>query len=125
MSEVREYISQVEEQGRIRISEEVIATIAALSTVEVEGVASLAAHHGADIAEQLNKKNIARGVRLQLTEDAVAVDVAVLVKYGYAIPDVAKAVQEAVKSNIEATAGLAVKCVNVHIFGISFAKEAK
>ena len=123
---MKEYVSQIEEMGSIHISEEVISSIAAAAAVEVEGVSSLAANLGSDIAELLsNRKNLSKGVRLQMTEEGVVVDVAVLVKYGNAIQDVAKAVQDAVISGVEAMTGLTVTAVNVNVVGISFSKLEK
>ena len=123
---MKEYVSQIEEMGSIHISEEVVSSIAAAAAVEVEGVSSLAANLGSDIAELLSsKKNLSKGVRLQMTEEGVVVDVAVLVKYGYAIQDVAKAVQDAVSSGVEAMTGLTVTAVNINVVGISFGKTEK
>ena len=123
---MKEYVSQIEEMGSIHISEEVVSSIAAAAAVEVEGVSSLAANLGSDIADLLsNKKNLSKGVRLQMTEEGVVVDVAVLVRYGNAIQDVAKAVQDAVISGVEAMTGLTVTAVNVNVVGISFVKPEK
>lgn len=125
MAENKEYISHVEEMGSIHISEEVLAVIAAAATMEVEGVGSLAANLGKDIAELLGKKNMAKGIRIGLNEESVTVDISLLVKYGNAVMEVAKQVQEAVGSAIEATSGLTVEAVNVHVCGVTFEKEAK
>lgn len=77
------------------------------------------------IAELLGKKNLSRGIRLQVEEENVTVEVAILVKYGYTIPDVGHAVQEAVAGSIEATSGLTVAAVNVSVGGVVFEKEPK
>ena len=116
MGEGREYVSRSDELGNIHISEEVLAVIAAAAALEVEGVGGLAANLGTDLAELLGKKNLSRGIRLQ---------VAILVKYGYTIPDVGHAVQEAVAGSIEATSGLTVAAVNVSVGGVVFEKEPK
>lgn len=125
MSEGREYVSRSDELGNIHISEEVLAVIAAAAALEVEGVGGLAANLGTDIAELLGKKSLSRGIRLQVEEESVTVDVAILVKYGFTIPDVGRAVQEAVTSSVEATSGLTVAAVNVNVGGVVFEKEPK
>lgn len=125
MGEGKEYISQLEELGTIHISEEVIASIAAMATVEVEGVGSLSANLGTDIADLLGKKNLSKGVRLEITENEVTITVSVLIKYGYAIPEVARAVQDAVMASVEDTTGLKVTAVNVNVCGIAFERPAK
>ena len=125
MNDKKEYISQQDELGSFNISEEVIAVIAAVAATDVEGVSGLAANLGADIAELLGKKNLSKGVKIQLADSVVTVTISILVKYGYTIPDVAKKVQEEVGAAIEAMTGLDVSAVNVHIAGIYFDKEAK
>ena len=125
MSETKEYISRADELGNIHISEDVLAVIAAAAALEVEGVGTLAANLGTDIAELLGKKNLAKGVRIQMEDDAVTVDISVMVKYGYTIPDVAKAVQEAVRNSVEAMSSLAVASVNVNVGGITLNDTAK
>jgi uncharacterized alkaline shock family protein YloU len=125
MGEGKEYISQAEEQGTIHISEEVIASIAAVAAVEVEGVGSLSANLGTDIADLLGKKNLSKGVRLEIVENEVTIAVSILVKYGYAIHEVARAVQDAVMASVGDTTGLKVIAVNVNVCGISFERPAK
>ena len=125
MGEGKEYVSRSDELGNIHISEEVLAVIAAAAVLEVEGFGGLAANLGTDLAELLGKKNLSRGIYIQVEEETVTVDLSILVKYGYTIPDVARAVQEAVASSIEATSGLPVAAVNVNVGGVVFEKEPK
>ena len=123
MGEGKEYVSRSDELGNIHISEEVLAVIAAAAVFEVEGIGGLAANLGTDLAELLGKKNLSRGIRIQVEDDHVMVDLGILVKYGFTIPDVARAVQEAVAGSIEATSGLTVAAVNVTVGGVVFEKE--
>ena len=125
MAESREYVSRSDELGNIHISEEVLAVIAAAAALEVEGVGGLAANLGSDLAELLGKKNLSRGIRLHVEEESVTIDVASLVKYGYTIHDVARAVQEGIAGSVEATSGLSVAAVNVSVGGVVFDKEPK
>ena len=118
MAEGREYISRPDEMGQINISEEVLATIAAAAALEVEGVSSLAAGFGGDMA--VSRKGLSKAVQLSVDEDKVTVDVALLVSYGCVVPAVAKAVQEAVIGAVENTSGLTVGCVNVSVIGVTF-----
>ena len=125
MGEGKEYVSRSDELGNIHISEEVLAVIAAAAALEVEGVGGLAANLGTDLAELLGKKTLSRGIRLEVAEENVTVDVKILVKYGHTIPEVGRAVQEAVMSSIEATSGLTVEAVNVNVGGVIFDKETR
>lgn len=117
MAEGREYISRPDESGEIRISEEVLAMIAAAAAAEVEGVSGL----GAGAAENAQvKKNLLRAVRLTVSEDQVTVDIALLVEYGFPIQEVARSVQDAVASAVENTCGFPVAAVNVSVTGVTF-----
>lgn len=125
MADSKEYISQPVEMGSINISEDVVASIAAAAAAEVEGVSGLAANIGTDLAELLGKKNLSKGIKLQIAENAVTVDVYVLVKYGQVIPQIAKSVQDAVSGAVEAMTGLTVAGVNVHVGGVTFDRDSK
>ena len=119
MSENKEYVSRCDELGNIHISEEVLAGIAAAAALEVDGVSSLAANLGSDIAELLGKKNLAKGVSAKMEEDKVVVTLSILMAFGHTIPEVGKAVQEAVKNAVESMTGMEVAAVNVNVAGIS------
>lgn len=122
MGEGKEYVSRPDEMGNIHISEEVLAVIAAAAAQEVDGVSSLAGGLSGDLAELVAGKKLNRGIDIRINEDTVSIRVAVLVKYGHVIPEVGKAVQEAVFSAVENTTGLKVECVNVQITGVAFPK---
>lgn len=123
MGENKEYVTQADELGNIHISEEVLAVISAAAALEVEGVSSIASG-GKDIGDLLGKKNMARGVRVQVEEERVQVELTIMVKYGYTIMDVARAVQDAVSTNIESMSGLSVQAVNINVGGVSFDRES-
>lgn len=123
MSEGREYISRAGEHGDVYISEEVLAMIAGSAALEIEGVAGLA---GGNFGEQfLGKKNLNRGITVIKDGEALVVNIAILIHYGYPVPELARKVQEAVISAVEATSSLTVKAVNVRVGGIHFEKEPK
>ena len=122
MAETREYISREEQLGHINISEEVLSAIAAAAALEVEGVAGFGASAGNDASAAVNRKTLTKNVRLTMENDEVCVSVAILVKYGHVVTDVAKEVQEAVKSAVENTSGLGVTGVNVTVSGVAFGK---
>lgn len=122
MGEGKEYISRPDEMGNIHISEEVLAVIAAAATQEVEGVSSLAGGLSGELAELVAGKKLNRGIDIKVNEESIAIRVAVLVKYGYVIPEVGRAIQDAVISAVENTTGLNVEYVNVHVAGVTFPK---
>lgn len=120
MSENRDYISRADELGNIHIAEEVLAAVAATAAAEVPGVSGLSANFGSDIAELLGKKNQGKGVRIQVEEEKLTVEVAILMTYGHTIPEVGKAVQENVKTTMESITGLDIAAVNVSVAGVVF-----
>ena len=124
MSENKEYVSRSDELGNIHISEEVLAGIAAAAALEVGGVSGLSANLGSDIAELLGKKNLAKGVRVKLTEDQVQVELSVMMAYGHTIPEIGRAVQDGVKAAMESMTGLNVSAVDVNVSGITFPPKA-
>ena len=95
------------------------------AALEVEGVSSLAANLGSDIAELLGKKTLAKGVHIQMTDETVTAELSILVAYGHTIPEVGKAVQDAVKNAVESMTGLEIAAVNVNVGGITFPAAAK
>ena len=111
------------ELGAIRIADEVVSIIAGLAATEVEGVASMSGGIVGGIAEALGRKNLSKGVKVDVGEQEAAVDLYLIVGYGSRIPDVAWTVQENVKKAIETMTGLAVVNVNVHIQGVSFPQQ--
>ena len=119
MAEYKQYITQVQENGTVMISEDVIATIVTQALSEVEGVASLAVKPGSDIAELIGKKNWGKGMKIQIAEDnSVSVSCNVLIKYDHSVVDVASAVQNAVSNAVESMTGVEVTSVDVNVCGI-------
>lgn len=117
------YWSTQGEQGTIKISEDVVASIAAVSAVETEGVSGLCAGLGADLAEFLGRKNLAKGVKVLFHGDLVSIDLNIIVQYDYVVREVAENAQKAIQSAIESMTGLQVENVDVHVQGISFLKD--
>jgi uncharacterized alkaline shock family protein YloU len=111
--------------GSIRIADEVVGIIAGLAATEVAGVAGMSGGLVGGIAEMLGKKNLSKGVKVEVGEREAAVDLFVIAEYGVRIPDVALRVQENVKRAIESMTGLDVVEVNIHVQGVGFAPEAK
>ncbi|GAB7386829.1 Asp23/Gls24 family envelope stress response protein [Bacillaceae bacterium] len=113
------------ELGKIHIAPEVIEVIAGLAASEVEGVAHMSGGFVGDIAERLGRKNLSKGVRVEVGQKEAAVDVSIVVRYGHRIPDVAQAIQDNVRNAIETMTGLSVVEVNVHVVDVEFKPEEK
>ncbi|GMK37964.1 alkaline-shock protein [Paenibacillus sp. CCS19] len=106
--------------GSIQIAPEVIEVIAGLATVEVQGVAGMSGGFVGGIAELLGRKNLSKGVKVEVGQREAAVDVSIIVEFGNRIPDVASDIQRSVKRSIESMTGLHVVEVNVHIHDVHF-----
>ncbi len=91
MAEGKEYISHESELGSVSISEEVLTIIAAAAAVDVEGVSSLGSGLSSEGTATANRKALTKGVRLEVEDERVTVDLSILVRYGYVVTDVAKA----------------------------------
>ncbi|MDI3279773.1 MAG: Asp23/Gls24 family envelope stress response protein [Bacillota bacterium] len=111
--------------GSIRIANEVVGIIAGLAATEVEGIAGMSGGLAGGLAEMLGRKNLAKGVKVEVGEKEAAIDLFVIVDYGVVIPEVAWRAQENVKRAIEAMTGLRVVEVNVHVQGVHFPQEEK
>jgi uncharacterized alkaline shock family protein YloU len=106
--------------GSIRIANEVVSIIAGLAATEIKGVAGMSGGIVDGFAELLKKKNLTKGVKVEVGEKQAAVDLFIIIEYGAKIPDTAYTVQDNVKRAIESMTGLEVVEVNVHIQGVEF-----
>lgn len=119
MAENRQYITQVQDNGTVLISEEVIATIVTHAVTEVEGVVSLSSKPGSDIIDLFGKKNWSKGLRITIADDdSVSIACNLILSYGQSVVTVASAVQTAVTGALEAMTGIKVSAVNVNVCGI-------
>ena len=113
-----------EEKGNVKISVDVVATIAGIAANEIEGVAGMCGSIAGGIAEFLgSKKSATKGVKVEIQGDVATIDLYVIVDYGIRIPELAWEIQENVKESVESMTGLLVEKVNIHIDGVSFEKE--
>ncbi|MDR1692562.1 MAG: Asp23/Gls24 family envelope stress response protein [Oscillospiraceae bacterium] len=113
-----------EEQGTIRISEEVVAAIIAQAASEVDGV-SLMTASGSGVGDLIGKKPSSKGVKILMDGNRVQADIYVLAAYGKSIPSLAQKVQERVVSSLQSMTGLQAGDINIHIGGIRFEREKK
>ena len=104
----------------IQISSDVVAVIAGVAVSEVRGVSGMSGGFAGGITEVLSgKKNLAKGIKVDINEDIAKIDVNIIVEYGSRIPDVAFEIQNRVKKSVENMTGLKVEEVNVHVQGVN------
>ena len=119
MADNKQYVTKVQENGTVMISETVIATIVSNAISEVEGIAGLTTKPGADIIDKIGVKNWGKGMKIVIDEDdSVTIDCNVIIAYGNSVVSVAEAAQAAVASALESATAVNVKAVNINICGI-------
>lgn len=113
-----------ESSNNIQIANDVVASIAGMAASSVPGVAEMAGGFAGGISEVLSgKKNMSKGIKVDVTDNNVKIDVNIIVEYGSRIPDVAFEIQNRVKKSVENMTGLKATEVNVHVQGVSAIKE--
>lgn len=117
---VNEEISVETDNNGIKISSDVVAVIAGVAVSEVTGVYGMAGGFAGGISEVLSgKKNLSKGIKVEVGEKETKIDVNIIVEYGTRIPDVAFEIQNRVKKAVETMTGLKVVEVNVHVQGVN------
>ena len=107
-----------ENVGVVQIADDVVAMIASLATTEVDGVCSMAGNITNELISRVGVKKLTKGVRVEVLDNNVTVDLAVTMEYGYNIPATCQQVQTKVKTAIENMTGLNCTDVNIRIAGI-------
>lgn len=111
--------AEAKDSSGLKIADDVIGAIAAMAATEIDGVAGMSGSIAGEIAQVLGKKNLAKGVKVQINGSEIVLDLFVIAKYGSKIPDVALNVQESAKRAVESMTSLRVVEINVHIQGVA------
>ncbi len=109
--------------GLIRISDDVVATIAGLAALDTPGIAAMSGGISEGLAKRLSGKNAQRGVSVEVGQTEAAVDLRVIIQYGSQIQTVCKQLQDNVKEAVENMTGLNVVEVNVKVEGVAFKED--
>lgn len=108
------------ENEGVQISDDVVAVIAGVAVSEVPGVAGMAGGFAGGISEVFSgKKNLAKGIKVDISGNKAKIDVNIIVEYGSRIPDVAFEIQNRVKKAVESMTGLEIEEINVHVQGVN------
>ena len=105
--------------GEVRIADSVVANIALLAAKETEGVFDTVGNAANEIMTKVGLKSASKGVRVEIIDSVVSIDLALIMQYGYNIPNTCKKVQDKVKNSIENMTGLEVSDVRIRIAGIN------
>lgn len=109
--------------GKIEIAPEVIEIIAGIAASEVEGVAQMRGNFASGVVERLGKKNHGKGVKVELTDEGIKIDVYCFMKFGVSIPTVAQQVQDNIRQALLNMTALETDEINIHVVGIQFETE--
>ncbi|HSI66911.1 MAG TPA: Asp23/Gls24 family envelope stress response protein [Planococcus sp. (in: firmicutes)] len=106
--------------GNIEVAPEVLEIIASIAASDIEGVASMRGNFASGVVERLGKKVHGKGIKTDLSEEGLMIDVYCVVKYGVSIPQTALKIQEQIRQTLENMTSLQTQEVNVHITGVQF-----
>ena len=112
-----------ESVGSVQIADDVVAMIASLATTEIEGVSAMAGNVTNELMSKVGMKKLTKGVKVDVVDGNVKVDLAVTMEYGYNIPVTCQKVQQKVKNAIENMTGLTCTDVNIRIAGVNMKKD--
>lgn len=116
-------IQSVENLGEVQIADEVVAIIAGLAAMEVDGVSSMAGNATRELIAKLGMKSLSKGVKVDVLEGVVTVALAINLKYGKNIKETTVKVQEKVKAAIENMTGLTVADINIRVVSVDMPEE--
>ena len=112
-----------ESVGTVQIADDVVAMIASLAATEIEGVSAMVGNISNELMSKVGVKKLTKGVKVDVLNNNVKVDLAVTMEYGYNIPATCQKVQAKVKSAIENMTGLSCSDVNIRIAGVNMKKD--
>ena len=116
-------VQSAEPENTIKIANDVVATIAGIATADVAGVAGMSGGIAGGFAQILGKKQLTKGVKVEIRENKAYIDLSIIVEYGAKIPEVAGTIQDNVKEAVVSMTGLEIGAINVHVQGVSFAEQ--
>lgn len=122
---MNELVSDQPRDDKVKISEEVIATIAGIAASETENLASMSGGFVDGIAGILGRKSMGKGIKVEMKENQVSIDLSIVMQYGCKIHEVARDMQSRVREAVESMTGMQVSAVSVHVLGVSVDKEAR
>nr|WP_239584118.1 Asp23/Gls24 family envelope stress response protein [Aquibacillus albus] len=111
-------VSEDSSLGKVEIAPEVIEVIAGIATTEVAGVSYTRGNFASGVVERFGKKSHGKGIKVELTENGVLIDVYVVIDFGTTIPDVAQKIQTNIRQALKNMTALDIDEINVHVVGV-------
>ncbi len=111
------------EGDSVRISSDVIAVITSLISSDIPGITGLSGGMVGGIAERLGRRDMTKGIKVDVNEDRVTIDISVIVEYGKSIVDSTDKLKKEIRTNVEKSTGLTVEAINIYVQGINVPEE--
>ncbi len=116
-------VSDDQRLGKVEIAPEVIETIAGLAASEIEGVASMRGSFASDVVEKFGGVSHSKGVKVDISETAIEIDMSIVIQYGVSIPKVSRQLQTNIRQSLKNMTALEVNQINIHVVGIQMETE--
>ncbi|WP_174613767.1 Asp23/Gls24 family envelope stress response protein [Virgibacillus ihumii] len=111
--------------GKVEIAPEVIEVITGIAASEVEGLSSMRGNFATGVVERFGKKSHSKGVKVELTDDGILIDLFVVLNFGVSIPQVAQKVQDNIRQTLKNMTALEINEINIHVVGIQMDDETE
>ncbi|GAB3791445.1 Asp23/Gls24 family envelope stress response protein [Virgibacillus kimchii] len=104
--------------GKVEIAPEVIEVITGIAAAEVDGLFAMRGTFASGVAERFGRTTHSKGVKVELTEKGILIDLFVILYYGVSIPKIAQELQSSIRQTIKNMTALEIDEINVHVVGI-------
>lgn len=111
-------VSEDTSLGTVEIAPEVIEIITGIAASEINGLSSMRGNFASGVVERFGKKSHGKGVKVDLTETGIMIDLYVVLDFGISIPQFAQELQTNIRQTIKSMTALEIAEINVHVVGI-------
>lgn len=118
-------VSDDDSLGKVEIAPEVIEVIAGIAVSEVTGVANMRGNIATNVSERLGKKRHGKGIKVELTDEGIKIDLYTVLEYGVSVPKVAQQIQDSVRTTLRNMTALEILEINVHVVGIQIEDKSE
>ncbi|MFA5043169.1 MAG: Asp23/Gls24 family envelope stress response protein [Kiritimatiellia bacterium] len=112
------------ELGAVRIHNSVIAAIARLAALKVPGVVEMSGSFAEGLASMVGKASFDRGIKVDMDDQKLNLDLHIVVAFGIRIPQVAWRIQNDVRKAIEDMTGKKIGLINIIVQGVKLPEPA-
>ncbi|MUV39678.1 uncharacterized protein JNUCC1_03562 [Lentibacillus sp. JNUCC-1] len=117
-------VSDNTDLGKVEIAPEVIEIIAGIAASEVEGLSSMRGNFATGVVERFGRKSHSKGVKVELAENGIVIDLYVVMNFGVSIPTVAQSIQNNIRQSLKTMTALEIEEINVHVVGVQMESQS-